>query len=130
MLGRRCLSAKTGRCSEQTCNPHTNHRVDMNPGWEYKLWDRADAEALLKKYPQYQDTYRILPKDVERGDFLRYAGDVGVNSHMRACERRSGFRVCHICRVRPGPLVGGVVRDLGYRHDNLSIGHQTHLPGC
>lgn len=46
-------------------------RVDMNPGWEYKLWDRSDAQALLEKYPQYKNTYAILPRDVERADLLR-----------------------------------------------------------
>lgn len=26
--------------------------VDLNPGWQYKLWDRTDVDELLKKYPQ------------------------------------------------------------------------------
>lgn len=26
--------------------------VDLNPGWQYKLWDRSDVDELLKKYPQ------------------------------------------------------------------------------
>lgn len=58
--------------------------VDLNPGWTYKLWDRTDVAALLQKYPQYQETWKTLPKDVERGDFIR-------------CGRNP---CAHICRCR------------------------------
>jgi hypothetical protein len=48
--------------------------VDMNPGWQYRVWDRQDVEVLLREqYPQYLTAWATLPKDVERSDFARWA---------------------------------------------------------
>ena len=44
----------------------------LNPDWEYTLWDDAMATRLLEAdYPQFLDAYKRLPVPVQRVDILR-----------------------------------------------------------
>ncbi|RDW74373.1 glycosyltransferase family 32 protein [Aspergillus mulundensis] len=44
----------------------------QNPAWEYVLWDDETDELLVEKYlPWFLETYRSLPKEINRADMAR-----------------------------------------------------------
>ncbi|KAL5002863.1 nucleotide-diphospho-sugar transferase [Aspergillus recurvatus] len=44
----------------------------QNAGWEYVLWDDESNELLVEKYfPWFLETYRSLPKEINRADMAR-----------------------------------------------------------
>lgn len=46
---------------------------EHHPDWEYILWDEKMMNAFIdENYPQYWDTYRSLPYNVQRWDSIRY----------------------------------------------------------
>ncbi|KAL4806182.1 nucleotide-diphospho-sugar transferase, partial [Aspergillus unguis] len=45
---------------------------DFHPGWEYVLWDDESDEALVERYfPWFLETYKSLPKEINRADMVR-----------------------------------------------------------
>jgi len=47
--------------------------MQMNPGYEYKLYDDQEAEEFVStELPEYLEAYKALPRAVERADFFRY----------------------------------------------------------
>ncbi|KKK26379.1 hypothetical protein ARAM_007227 [Aspergillus rambellii] len=46
--------------------------IDHHPDWEYVLWDDETNELLVQQYfPWFLDTYRALPKEINRADMVR-----------------------------------------------------------
>ena len=54
--------------------PTTHSWRDMNPDYEYRLWDDKDAEALIReRYPELVPAYMNHMVPVQRADVFRYA---------------------------------------------------------